>query len=90
MGKVCGVDLSLSPFVVLSWLLLMHIQSQMLSPWALPRGGQVVESSYASKLEAVKEQVLTSTLPSVRIYFCFLVLLYIYIFNKNKKWREDH
>jgi len=38
---------------------------RMMSPWALPRGGQVVESSYASKLEAVKEQVLTSTLPSI-------------------------
>jgi hypothetical protein len=40
-------------------------------PWALPRGGA---SSYASKLEAVKEKVLASTLPSVSIYhglFCF-------------------
>jgi len=37
----------------------------MLRPWALPRGGQTVESSYASKLEAVKEKVLTSTLPSI-------------------------
>ena len=42
-------------------------------PWALPRGGA---SSYASKLEAVKEKVLASTLPSVRtVYnvplFCF-------------------
>lgn len=31
-------------------------------PWALPRGGA---SSYASKLEAVKEKVLASTLPSI-------------------------
>jgi len=40
----------------------------LLRPWALPRGGQTpVESSssYASKLEAVKEKVLTSTLPSI-------------------------
>jgi hypothetical protein len=37
-------------------------------PWALPRGGA---SSYASKLEAVKEKVLASTLPSVRnALFC--------------------
>ena len=37
-------------------------------PWALPRGGA---SSYASKLEAVKEKVLVSTLPSVRtVYNC--------------------
>jgi len=41
-------------------------------PWALPRGGQdasspsvASSSSYASKLEAVKEKVLTSTLPEI-------------------------
>jgi len=39
---------------------------RMLRPWALPRGGQTAESSsYASKLDAVKEKVLTSTLPSI-------------------------
>ena len=38
--------------------------SRRMMPWALPRGGA---SSYASKLESVKEKVLASTLPSVRI-----------------------
>ena len=35
-------------------------------PWGIPRGG--AKSSYASKLDAVKEQVLASTLPAVRTY----------------------
>ena len=39
---------------------------RMMMPWALPRGGA---SSYASKLEAVKEKVLASTLPSVRTVY---------------------
>jgi len=33
------------------------------APWGIPRGG--AKSSYASKLDAVKEDVLTSTLPSI-------------------------
>jgi len=35
-----------------------------MQPWGIPRGGA---SSYASELDAVKEKVLASTLPSVRI-----------------------
>ena len=42
--------------------------SRRMMPWALPRGGA---SSYASKLESVKEKVLASTLPSVRVTFPF-------------------
>ena len=38
------------------------------SPWGIPRGG-AAKSSYAAKLEAVKEEVLASTLSSVRVYF---------------------
>lgn len=34
------------------------------SPWGIPRGG-AAGSSYAAKLEAVKEEVLSSTLPSI-------------------------
>ena len=38
------------------------------SPWGIiPRGGA---ASYAAKLDAVKEQVLASTLPSVRALLC--------------------
>jgi len=33
------------------------------APWGIPRGGAA--SSYASKLDAVKEQVMASTLPSI-------------------------
>ena len=38
--------------------------SRTTAPWGILRGG--ASSSYASKLDAVKEQVLASTLPSVR------------------------
>lgn len=34
------------------------------APWGIPRGGAA--SSYSSKLDAIKEQVMASTLPSVR------------------------
>lgn len=37
--------------------------SRTTAPWGIPRGG--ASSSYASKLDAVKEQVLASTLPSI-------------------------
>ena len=37
--------------------------SGMAAPWGIPRGG--AKSSYASKLDAVKEEVLASTLPSI-------------------------
>lgn len=36
----------------------------MTAPWGIPRGG--AKTSYASKLDAVKEEVLASTLPAVR------------------------
>ena len=36
----------------------------MAAPWGIPRGG--AKTSYASKLDGVKEEVLASTLPSVR------------------------
>ena len=41
-----------------------HGASRTTAPWGIPRGG--ASSKYASKLDAVKEQVLASTLPSVR------------------------
>lgn len=38
-----------------------------MQPWGIPRGGAAAasSSSYASELDAVKEKVLTSTLPSI-------------------------
>ena len=39
--------------------------SNMAAPWGIPRGG--AKTSYASKLDVVKEEVLASTIPSVRI-----------------------
>lgn len=36
---------------------------RMATPWGIPRGG--AKSSYASKLDSVKEEVLASTLPSI-------------------------
>jgi hypothetical protein len=39
---------------------------KMTAPWGIPRGG--AKTSYASKLDGVKEDVLASTLPSVRTY----------------------
>lgn len=37
--------------------------SRMVAPWGIPRGG--AQSAYASLLDAVKEEVLASTLPSI-------------------------
>jgi hypothetical protein len=38
------------------------------SPWGIPRGG--AKSSYSTKLDSVKEDVLASTIPSVRAFLC--------------------
>ena len=41
------------------------------APWGIPRGG--AKNSYAAKLDAVKETVLASTLPTVR--FCVAIAI---------------
>ncbi len=46
--------------------------SSMMAPWGIPRGG--AKTSYASKLDAVKEEVLASTLPAVRKIIIIVVV----------------
>ena len=46
--------------------------SSMAAPWGIPRGG--AKTSYASKLDAVKEEVLASTLPAVRKIFTIVMV----------------
>jgi len=41
------------------------------APWGIPRGG--AKNSYAAKLDAVKETVLASTLPTVRFYVAITI-----------------